>query len=234
MAAEPARTRAAQVRFSPLHEGDASVAPTSPVRLVRACMFQSPSRGGRLCGVASSKCPSRILFVSVPFTRGTPLWRWRPRLWSYRPPMFQSPSRGGRLCGPCLAPFRTRPEQRFSPLHEGDASVAAQDVCAPTVALSVSVPFTRGTPLWPSSALDEDSWRPGFQSPSRGGRLCGGQVGLGQVGPVQVFQSPSRGGRLCGPRPPQLQWRFRPRFSPLHEGDASVAPRSCLGSTAQR
>ena len=89
--------------FSPLHEGDASVATwqlhlgsdlyrfQSPSRGGRLCGgeanprrdkeplgFQSPSRGGRLCGDTGAR-PSPGDFVSVPFTRGTPLWP-RPAL----------------------------------------------------------------------------------------------------------------------------------------------------------
>ena len=43
---------------------------------------------------------------------------------------------------------RPWPGQRFSPLHEGDTSVACRGIAAALWAYSVSVPFTRGTPLW--------------------------------------------------------------------------------------
>ena len=36
--------------FSPLHEGDTSVAGSSPSISARVRPFQSPSRGGHLCG----------------------------------------------------------------------------------------------------------------------------------------------------------------------------------------
>ena len=85
--------------FSPLHEGDTSVAAGKRVEA------------------------AHDLDVSVPFTRGTPPWRWRnparylgmsgfsplhegdtsvakfTTLWTVRDSTFQSPSRGGHLRG---------------------------------------------------------------------------------------------------------------------------------------
>ena len=117
-------------RFSPLHEGDTSVAQAD-------------------CG------SSWLLTVSVPFTRGTPLW---PRAW-------------GWICPTCnvSVPFtRGTPLWRgsgnsrgclvrcFSPLHEGDTSVAQLSPISGITNSPVSVPFTRGTPLWQLARLLRD------------------------------------------------------------------------------
>ena len=88
-----------QVRFSPLHEGDTSVAHPFQAIPQPVLVFQSPSRGGHLRGFADTTNLDTVYSVSVPFTRGTPPWRSAPR---------RSP------------PAR----RRFSPLHEGDTSVA--------------------------------------------------------------------------------------------------------------
>ena len=61
----------------------------------------------------------------------------------------------------------------FSPLHEGDASVAYARLPRPQAAILVSVPFTRGTPLWRAADFHGPHAAFAFQSPSRGGRLCG-------------------------------------------------------------
>ena len=63
---------------------------------------QSPSRGGRLCGGQKLAAGDEDDPVSVPFTRGTPLWPFTP-----------SRKMDSAFAG-------------FSPLHEGDASVADQ------------------------------------------------------------------------------------------------------------
>ena len=86
-------------------------------------LFQSPSRGGHLRGDSGAYYVARDFYVSVPFTRGTPPWRVKPR------------RAGATMC-------------RFSPLHEGDTSVASIPVDSGSLMLSVSVPFTRGTPPW--------------------------------------------------------------------------------------
>ena len=61
-------------RFSPLHEGDTSVAIAAGAGSDLKLKFQSPSRGGHLCGDFAAHGVQRALLVSVPFTRGTPLW----------------------------------------------------------------------------------------------------------------------------------------------------------------
>src|ERR1019366_1017130 len=107
----------------PLHERDTSVAiKGSSQRRHYYALFQSPSRGGHLRGGSGAGGG-----------RGGDL--------------FQSPSRGGHLRGG----DSTRPHgssSGFSPLHEGDTSVA------------------RG--LWPRVGAELP-----FQSPSRGGHLRG-------------------------------------------------------------
>ena len=175
--------------------------PLWPNRAFRMIWFMSVSvpftRGTPLWLPSSAEQRISVHPVSVPFTRGTPLWRrklWRP---SPRKTSFQSPSRGGHLCG--------------------------------TGSMSCTAVTAR------------------FQSPSRGGHLCGPRTDPSAIAPT-VFQSPSRGGHLCGrfelyARP----WRCaavsvpftrgtplwpceirrtkasNERFSPLHEGDTSVA-----------
>ena len=159
--------------------------------------FQSPSRGGRLCGAKFGAQRDDV--------RG-----------------FQSPSRGGRLCGAARLSRNAVMFLRFSPLHEGDASVAVSlglrqlqihrfsplhegdaSVARPCArprpgSLWVSVPFTRGTPLWRERATAQTS---------RGNN---------------VSVPFTRGTPLWRPARPRQRPKHR-RFSPLHEGDASVA-----------
>ena len=209
------------MRFSPLHEGDASVANygcgVSPFHW----SFQSPSRGGRLCGPGFRRRGLCRVRVSVPFTRGTPLWRGS-RAFGLRSGRVSVPFTRGtplwrRKRRPKLGPWpgfsplhegdasvagtgrrRARDRHRFSPLHEGDASVAMARVRLCGRPILVSVPFTRGTPLWHPSGGVDALGNEQFQSPSRGGRLCGILSDFGYPYPC-------------------------PGFSPLHEGDASVA-----------
>src|ERR1019366_5657041 len=134
--------------FIPLHEGDSSVAlcvgvngPAkhefqSPSRgghlrglaaaviAMWAYMFQSPSRGGHLRGTGTVAASWSGTSVSVPFTRGTPPWHWY--LTAAGGTMFQSPSRGGHLRGGSAGVARDKAHLSFSPLHEGDTSVAAR------------------------------------------------------------------------------------------------------------
>ena len=184
--------------------------------------FQSPSRGGHLRGVRTIGPDPQGAGVSVPFTRGTPPWRNASGEDRAEHLLFQSPSRGGHLRGMLCpnvyyllgvsVPF-TRgtppwPERAgledgisasFSPLHEGDTSVARNARCMWLGTYRVSVPFTRGTPPWPRAVIGPSVNVTPFQSPSRGGHL------RGAIDPV--------------PAPP-----ITTSFSPLHEGDTSVAP----------
>ena len=262
--------------FSPLHEGDTSVAPWSWRIRKPTSTFQSPSRGGHLCGypwrrAAVSPCP-----VSVPFTRGTPLW---PTVRAVRacsfaqcfsplhegdtsvamrnqgPPWrkfwFQSPSRGGHLCGAAWHYPRGRRTPVSVPFTRGTPLWRCNVRGAMLARSHVSVPFTRGTPLWPLLHVGSAENTLLFQSPSRGGHLCGAlPSSSSEIGPI-AFQSPSRGGHLCGDRvirdalceslvsvPFTRGTPLWPSFgaggdatargfSPLHEGDTSVA--SCRG-----
>ena len=132
-------------RFSPLHEGDTSVArilASSP-----ESSFQSPSRGGHLCGPGSGFVKPSVTAVSVPFTRGTPLWPVRMRRSRCVRSGF-SPLHEGDTSVAVASCCGRVTILRFSPLHEGDTSVAARR-CLSSADLAVSVPFTRGTPLWP-------------------------------------------------------------------------------------
>ena len=114
--------------------------------------------------------------VSVPFTRGTPPWQLQ------------------RLAL-AVTPYS------FSPLHEGDTSVARVPAGRRGGVDRVSVPFTRGTP----------PWRRGQAAPA-----C----------QLRVSVPFTRG------TPP---WRWMGLtvvvvalcFSPLHEGDTSVASLRC-------
>ena len=184
--------------FSPLHEGDTSV----------AVEFQILYDGGQL--------------VSVPFTRGTPPWPEHPAGGGRRSSAFQSPSRGGHLRGNLrihrrlpgywfqspsrgghLRGLRLHPDFGFayfgfSPLHEGDTSVAAWAPRATQPNVQVSVPFTRGTPPWHHRARPHDRLHQQFQSPSRGGHLRGHAIPCAFLGRLEMFQSPSRGGHLRG------------------------------------
>ena len=95
-------------------------------------------------------------------------------------------------------------EFSFSPLHEGDTSVATPQALRCILRPVVSVPFTKGgTPSWPM-----------MLSIAR------------TTSPLVMFQSPSLGGHLCGPLLPAAPLRSPfACFSPLHEGDTSVAPQ---------
>ena len=109
--------------FSPLHEGDTSVASFAGGAAVSFDMFQSPSRGGHLRGFPQLAC-RQVVFE------------------------FQSPSRGGHLRGRRLRRRLALLLFRFSPLHEGDTSVA-------------------------SASSRSHAKNIAFQSPSRGGHLRG-------------------------------------------------------------
>ena len=191
------RRHADQLSFSPLHEGDTSVARRASIGHRDREWFQSPSRGGHL--------------------RGTPPGSAR------HPPStpFQSPSRGGHLRGTkpldCqgvkLDGFSPLHEgdtsvaltygqheavlRGFSPLHEGDTSVAHIGGMGQSPEYLVSVPFTRGTPPWRACAR-----RPHQRS----------NVSV----PFTRGTPPWRTHSRCS------TWSIR-RFSPLHEGDTSVA-----------
>ena len=280
-------------RFSPLHEGDTSVAMKAGTHGRRNRQFQSPSRGGHLCGPTNRPRGTYLEDVSVPFTRGTPLWRR-----SAQPGRCQSgvsvPFTRGTPLWRSITEAELLRGTSFSPLHEGDTSVAVDCVCGgsnhgkfqspsrgghlcgqvacrpvrPYLTVSVpftrgtplwlridasrrysypvSVPFTRGTPLWQSLPSVTQRTGLGF-SPLHEGDTSVATSGSCVAGASAPFQSPSRGGHLCGfceashPRcrdnvsvpftrgtplwriSRMLRFSLVCGFSPLHEGDTSVA-----------
>ena len=136
-------------------------------------------------------------------------------------PTFQSPSRGGHLRGPVPGRSRHRIAVGFSPLHEGDTSVAvASTTCRPENA-TVSVPFTRGTPPWPGAMMGVRYDIVSF-SPLHEGDTSVAQL-LAHLRKLIARFSPLHEGDTSvafDSAGPVLEWL---RFSPLHEGDTSVA-----------
>ena len=195
----------------------------------RDLKFQSPSRGGHLRGAApTGPSAAQAARVSVPFTRGTPPWHAERRKSKPARCMFQSPSRGGHLRGARPADYAGPTASVSVPFTRGTPPWRMPLAAARSKFPTVSVPFTRGTPPWLLGAM-------------QAGRAV-----------LQVFQSPSRGGHLRGRYPPETSgharrsvsvpftrgtppWRGYQRcrrsramrFSPLHEGDTSVAPGAC-------
>ena len=184
--------------------------------------FQSPSRGGRLCGGQRGRQGHAGAHVSVPFTRGTPLWLK-------------------------TVPFLRIDPICFSPLHEGDASVAQAGGEGAGEQRHVSVPFTRGTPLWyvnsPPVFLDHtEGFSPLHEGDAsvanRRGRESLQDPGFSPLheGDASVARRRPRKSRKCirvsvpftrgtplWPSNTSSPARISPSFSPLHEGDASVA-----------
>ena len=136
---------------------------------------------------------------------------------------FQSPSRGGHLRGLAHAASGASWERGFSPLHEGDTSVAVPRMIRSARFSRFQSP-SRGGHLRgpPTGSVPYHSHL--FQSPSRGGHLRGAAIKVSGVSNYE-FQSPSRGGHLRGPGTPASAPYRRRCFSPLHEGDTSVAMR---------
>ena len=87
---------------------------------------------------------------------------------------------------------------RFSPLHEGDTSVAALETLADCCAIVCFSPLHEGDTSVARRRSVLVCRRSGFQSPSRGGHLRGAAADDSTEGPDLGF-------------------------SPLHEGDTSVA-----------
>ena len=110
----------------------------------------------------------------------------------------------------------------FSPLHEGDTSVADISGTGPGAVSNVSVPFTRGTPPWQVVGGSEHRLFTGF-SPLHEGDTSVAAMVIGGITLAltvsvpftrgtppwleflasearvrNVFQSPSRGGHLRG------------------------------------
>ena len=186
----------AAVCFSPLHEGDASVA------LARAG-------------------DGHLVAVSVPFTRGTPLWQYRAVAYPY-PRSVSVPFTRGTPLWHCRPRARQRDTRVSVPFTRG-TPLWRHYTCPPRSSPeSVSVPFTRGTPLWPDTISLATLTTRSF-SPLHEGDASVAMPSGGDGGGAMRFQSPSRGGRLCGARYREVQIPAPVGFSPLHEGDASVA-----------
>ena len=83
--------------FSPLHEGDTSVARAKQGTYKVTFTFQSPSRGGHLCGFP----PAAAMLVDgfSPLHEGDTSVAAIPFGTAPCRNPFQSPSRGGHLCG---------------------------------------------------------------------------------------------------------------------------------------
>ena len=208
-------------------------------------LFQSPSRWGRCCIIRSRRArgplatrfsplldgdgvASRLIgvatrcrpAVSVPFSMGTVLHRWRRLLIGSPPLLFQSPSRWGRCCivGQFLGQWRGLRFQ--SPSRWGRCCIAIVRRRS-NGHRNVSVPFSMGTVLHHVHDAEPHGRFPAFQSPSRWGRCCirwsacrrtrSSTVSVpfsmgtvlhrlrGIAGPLRMpqFQSPSRWGRCC-------------------------------------
>ena len=189
--------------FSPLHEGDTSVAlggrvwsgrrrlvsvpftRGTPPWLAHAAPFArefksfSPLHEGDTSVARKSRDEVHGgVRVSVPFTRGTPPWLWIQKK------------------------MHTR-FQRFSPLHEGDTSVATLEGHRLILHLVSFSPLHEGDTSVAMQDVGVESGKVAFQSPSRGGHLRGVAVPAFTVA-TPLFQSPSRGGHLRGVpfRPP--------------------------------
>jgi hypothetical protein len=176
------------------------------------CLREPASRrsvkhiGAEGAGRERRRCPNRVFVepwmrVEYLFDRSSAAGFSRISSTAIRIPStsLQSPSRGGHLRGACAKrPVLER--LSFSPLREGDTSVATWLRWRGTRWEVVSVPFARGTPPW-RRAIVVPTDGPQFQSPSRGGHLRGTQL-LGNIFRTMQFQSPSRGGHLrgCSPR----------------------------------
>ena len=109
--------------------------------------------------------------------------------------MFQSPSRGGHLRGSMPIP-RMADGLSFSPLHEGDTSVAVAGVVRDTRFLSFSPLHEGDTSVAPRKA-------PLLWSDLRFSPLHEGDTSVARTlslrqRPNHEFQSPSRGGHLRG------------------------------------
>src|SRR6266849_1055402 len=163
--------------FSPLLDGD-GVASTHGEWSPRFNgLFQSPSRWGRCCfAVPSSEATARRAVVSVPFSMGTVLLRDSHELPAASHPPFQSPSRWGRCCfalaagdtAAQISPFQSpsrwgrccfnlqdanrrshRPFQSPSRWGRCCYELIHWEASKPS---SVSVPFSMGTVLLPSTS----------------------------------------------------------------------------------
>jgi len=103
---------------------------TPPWRRVRRAApledgeFQSPSRGGHLRGRGGRRGCGATCIVSVPFTRGTPPWP-DGRVYRLECVEVSVPFTRGTPPWHRVAVAGSDPPLGFSPLHEGDTSVAS-------------------------------------------------------------------------------------------------------------
>ena len=143
-------------------------------------------------------CPGACrVYVSVPFTRGTPPWLFLRRLHSHCELRFSPLHEGDTSVA--AGRFATWPAHRpcFSPLHEGDTSVALRGVLLRCDFELVSVPFTRGTPPWLSVTDIDTPIAQRFSPLHEGDTSVALKAQACRLGDP-VFQSPSRGGHLRG------------------------------------
>jgi len=208
--------------FSPLREGDTSVAQGSVLLQAHVLFVSVPFARGTppwRSGSPKSGCckmvsvpfargtpPWHASFaplpcvssVSVPFARGTPPWHGKKVRDGFTRYLFQSPSRGGHLRGFGALSFGSF-VGCFSPLREGDTSVARNNRTTTRHGILVSVPFARGTPPWLQERAGTE------QEAARFSPLREGDTSVALMSPRTLSFSSS--------------------FSPLREGDTSVAPR---------
>ena len=133
--------------FSPLHEGDTSVAPVGPVGPGTVECFSPLHEGDTSVALVSAD--------QEPTITG-----------------FQSPSRGGHLRGAMSRAMVANRKPCFSPLHEGDTSVAIAAV-GDVMKLASFSPLHEGDTSVARKPGDNPEPIPQFQSPSRGGHLRG-------------------------------------------------------------
>ena len=138
-----------------------------------------------------------LIPVSVPFTRGTPPW---PLPCSYQMAVYPSfsPLHEGDTSVATAEEVKGLQILSFSPLHEGDTSVAASASFRIDAHTLVSVPFTRGTPPWlPMPAFDHLTHITVSVPFTRGTPPWLADAAIANRS-RSVFQSPSRGGHLRG------------------------------------
>jgi len=206
--------------FSPLREGDTSVALNKKVETPTAGRFQSPSRGGHLRGCDWSPGSTAAIRFQSPSRGGHLRGLTGSGIGTMIMP-FQSPSRGGHLRGGRGTAGRGTHGQVSVPFARGTPPWPHRDRGS-VESLIVSVPFARGTPPWHDTFEIVPPNQTGF-SPLREGdtSVARDRAAVPRVDPP--FQSPSRGGHLRGAGLAGVAGWTPESFSPLREGDTSVA-----------
>ena len=182
--------------------------------------FQSPSRGGHLRGFGFGEVVMSMITCFSPLHEGDTSVAWNRRTDPRSPNSFQSPSRGGHLRGPKTAQRQLWGVSFQSPSRGGHLRGA--NCTTGTQRLTWFQSPSRGGHLRGGDGLGHSHAQHLFQSPSRGGHLRG-WLEEGEQRELPEFQSPSRGGHLRGPGAFSGHTRDSIGFSPLHEGDTSVA-----------